>query len=73
MADVQTATTVTTAWDGGSPKAFNNQGGIVLGVASDNSNNSWGTFFEGAITSGRPTDATDAAVMLNVKAANYGQ
>jgi hypothetical protein len=47
-------------------------GGIVLGIASDNSNSSRGTFFEGAITAGRPSEATDATVLLNVQAAGYG-
>jgi len=63
---------LTTAYDGAAPKILDNQGGIVLGVSSDNSNNSFGTFFEGAITAGRPSDATDAAVLLNVQAAGYG-
>jgi hypothetical protein len=38
-------------------------------TASDNSNNSWGTFFEGAIVLGYPSDETQQAVMDNVKAA----
>jgi hypothetical protein len=50
-----------------------NAGGIVLGVGGDNSNNSWGTFYEGAITVGAPSDATDLAVFKNVQAAKYGQ
>jgi len=45
--------TLTTAYDGATPWAMDNQGGITLGVGSDNSNNSWGTFFEGPITAGR--------------------
>jgi len=72
-ANLATATDVTTAYDGGSPKVWDNQGGIVLGVDSDNGNNSFGTFYEGAITAGRPTDATDLAVMKNLQAAKYGQ
>jgi hypothetical protein len=47
-------------------------GGIVLGIGGDNSNSSQGTFFEGAITAGRPADSTDAAVLKNVQAAGYG-
>jgi hypothetical protein len=43
-----------------------------VGIAEDNSNSSYGTFCEGAITSGRPSDATDAAVLANVQAAGYG-
>ena len=50
---------------------INNLGGIVLGVGGDNSNNSWGTFYEGAIVAGYPTAATDLAVMKNVQAVGY--
>jgi hypothetical protein len=71
MADAQTASDLTTAFEGGLPKAMNNLGGIVLGVGGDNSNNSWGTFYEGAITSGYPSDATDLAVFKNVQAVGY--
>ena len=72
-ANLQTATDLTTAYDGASPKTWANTGGILLGIGSDNSNNSWGTFFEGAITAGRPADATDLAVLKNVQAVGYGQ
>jgi hypothetical protein len=34
---------------------------------------SFGTFFEGAITFGRPTDETEEAVLRNVQAVGYGQ
>jgi hypothetical protein len=64
---------LTTAYDGNAPKPWNVQGAIVLGVGGDNSNTSYGTFFEGAITSGRPSDATDLAVLQNVQAAGYGK
>ncbi len=74
MADVQTATTdLTTAYSGASPKTWGNAGGIVLGVGSDNSNNSWGTFYEGAITAGAPSDTTDLAVMKNIQAVGYSK
>jgi hypothetical protein len=72
-ADLATASTLTTANNSALPKAMNNLGGIVLGVGGDNSNNSWGTFYEGAITAGAPSDDTDLAVFQNVKAAKYGQ
>jgi len=64
---------LTTAYAGAAPTTLNLQGGIVLGIGADNSNVSYGTFFEGAITAGRPSDATDAAVLANVQAAKYGQ
>ena len=47
------------------------KGGIILGIGGDNSNSSDGTFFEGAITAGWPTDEADAAVLKNVQAAGY--
>jgi non-reducing end alpha-L-arabinofuranosidase len=64
---------LTTAYDGTAPATFSMFGGIVLGISGDNSNSSQGTFFEGAITSGRPSDATDSAILANVQAAKYGQ
>jgi hypothetical protein len=71
VGDVQSGS-LTTAYDGPPPVALLMNGGIVLGIAEDNSNHSYGTFFEGAITSGRPTDAVDDAVMANIVAAGYG-
>ncbi|MEO6598921.1 MAG: arabinofuranosidase catalytic domain-containing protein [Polyangiaceae bacterium] len=64
---------LTVAYDGASPKQWNNKGAIVMGIGGDNSNHSPGTFFEGAITTGRPSDATDAAVLKNVQDAGYGK
>ena len=49
------------------------QGAIVLGTGGDGSNYGAGTFFEGAITSGNPPDATDDAVQANIVAAGYGK
>jgi non-reducing end alpha-L-arabinofuranosidase len=64
---------LTTAYDGKAPAVWNLQGGVVLGIGGDNSNTSYGTFFEGAITAGRPSDATDLAVLQNAQAAGYGK
>src|SRR2546426_1857310 len=47
------------------------QGAIVLGSGGDNSIGSQGTFYEGVMTAGYPTDATDNAVQANVVAAKY--
>ncbi len=47
------------------------QGAIVLGNGGDNSNGAQGTFYEGVMTAGYPTDATDQQVQANVVAANY--
>jgi len=78
MADLQTATDLTTAYDGASPKQWANTGGILIGIGGDNSNNSWGTFYEGAIVSGVPAtladaNPTDLAVMKNIQAVGYGK
>ena len=72
VGDVQSGA-LTTAYDGKAPAPWNLQGGIVLGIGGDNSNTSYGTFFEGAITAGRPSDATDLAVLQNAQAAGYGK
>jgi hypothetical protein len=47
------------------------QGAIILGIGGDNSNGSAGSFFEGAMTSGYPSDATENAVQANITAASY--
>ena len=47
------------------------QGAILLGNGGDNSNGSQGTFYEGVMTAGYPTDNTDQQVQANVVAANY--
>jgi hypothetical protein len=47
------------------------QGAIVLGNGGDNSNASQGTFYEGVMTAGYPTDATDQKVQANIVAAKY--
>jgi non-reducing end alpha-L-arabinofuranosidase len=47
------------------------QGAIVLGNGGDNSNASQGTFYEGVMTAGYPTDAVDNAVQANIVAAGY--
>jgi hypothetical protein len=47
------------------------QGAIVLGNGGDNSNGSQGTFYEGVMTAGYPTDTTDQQVQANIVAAKY--
>jgi hypothetical protein len=53
------------------------QGAIVLGSGGDccatNTNLSEGTFYEGCIVSGYPSDATENAVQANIVAAGYGK
>jgi non-reducing end alpha-L-arabinofuranosidase len=65
----------------GAPPAGKNpmkkQGSIVLGSGGDccysNNNASFGTFYEGAIGSGYPSDATEDAVQANIVSAGYGK
>jgi non-reducing end alpha-L-arabinofuranosidase len=47
------------------------EGAIVLGTGGDDSNGSVGSFFEGVMTAGYPSDATDNAVQANIVAAGY--
>jgi hypothetical protein len=53
------------------------QGAIVLGSGGDcclhNSNLSEGTFYEGAIVTGYPDDATEDAIQANIVDTRYGQ
>ena len=76
-ADAQSGTLVV-QWDGPrpspagySPKQL--QGGIILGTGGDGSSGGTGTFFEGAMTAGNPSDAIDNLVQANIVAAGYGQ
>jgi hypothetical protein len=64
---------LTTAYDGAAPVTFVMQGAVILGLSSDASDASYGTFFEGAITNGRPSNAVDDAVLRNVQVAGYGK
>jgi len=47
------------------------QGAVLLGTGGDNGNGSSGTFYEGAMTTGYPTEATTDAVQANIVAARY--
>ncbi len=47
------------------------QGAIVLGNGGDNSNGAQGTFYEGVMTAGYPSDATDQAVQSNIVSIKY--
>ena len=47
------------------------EGAIVLGTGGDNSNASIGSFFEGVMTAGYPTDAADNAVQANIVSVGY--
>jgi hypothetical protein len=48
-------------------------GAIILGIGGDDSNTGGGNFFEGVMTSGYSSNATDDAVQANIVAAAYGK
>ncbi|GIJ92443.1 hypothetical protein Asppvi_011425 [Aspergillus pseudoviridinutans] len=47
------------------------EGSIILGIGGDNSVGAQGTFYEGVMTSGYPSDATENSVQANIVAAKY--
>ncbi|MBB4686694.1 arabinofuranosidase catalytic domain-containing protein [Amycolatopsis jiangsuensis] len=67
---------LTTWWDGALPsrdgyRPMKQEGGIILGIGGDNSNWNRGTFFEGAMVAGFPSDDTENAVQDNVVSIGY--
>ena len=65
---------LTTSWSGPLPNGYSPmkiQPSILLGTGGDNSNGDVGEFFEGAVTSGYPSDATEAAVQASLASAGY--
>ena len=66
---------LTTWYDGPLPSGYspmNQEGAIVLGTGGDNSNSDNGSWFEGVMTAGFPSQAANAAVQANIVAAGYG-
>ncbi len=70
---------LTTFYSGVRPGSRNNgnyypmrkHGAILLGTGGDNGNGSSGTFYEGVMTTGYPTEATTDTVQANIVAARY--
>jgi hypothetical protein len=63
-----------TEYSGVRPAGYNpmhKEGAIILGIGGDNSKASDGTFYEGVMTTGYPTAATENAVQANIVAAAY--
>ncbi|SEC34722.1 Ricin-type beta-trefoil lectin domain-containing protein [Streptomyces sp. 3213] len=56
--------------NGYSPMKVDNS--VLLGTGGDNSVSGQGEFFEGAMTAGYPSDATENAVQAGITAAGYG-
>jgi hypothetical protein len=68
--------TLKTMYSGPRPSGYHpmkKEGAIVLGVGGDNSHTGEGTFFEGAITMGYPSDAVEDSIQANIVAAGYGR
>ncbi|WP_117207984.1 arabinofuranosidase catalytic domain-containing protein [Allorhizocola rhizosphaerae] len=72
--------TLFTLWDGALPPGYSpmkKQGAIILGSGGDcckpggGANLSAGTFYEGAMVTGYPSDATENAIQANIIAAGY--
>jgi non-reducing end alpha-L-arabinofuranosidase len=73
--DAQSGSLIT-KYDGARPSGYSPQkkeGAIILGIGGDNSHTGEGTFFEGCMTAGNPSDAVDDAVQANIVAAGYGR
>jgi hypothetical protein len=71
---------LTTLYKGALPGGKNpmkKQGSVVLGAGGDccysNNTASAGTFYEGAIVAGYPSDATEDAIQANIVSAGYGK
>lgn len=66
---------LSTYWSGVRPSGGYNpmrkEGAIILGIGGDNSNGAQGTFYEGVMTTGYPSDDTENAVQENIVAADY--
>ena len=64
-----------TIYSGALPSGYapmRQEGAIILGMGGDNSHVSAGSFFEGVMTAGFPTDSADNAVQSNIVAVGYG-
>lgn len=65
---------LTTMYNGPRPKHYTTmkkEGAIVLGIGGDNSDRGEGTFYEGVMVKGYPSDDTEDAVQANIVAAKY--
>ncbi|KAI0467978.1 Arabinosidase B [Xylaria cf. heliscus] len=67
---------LSTYYSGARPSAsgynpMSKEGAIILGIGGDNSVGAQGTFYEGVMTSGYPSDATENSVQANIVAAKY--
>jgi len=68
--------TLAVKYDGGRPtrgdwNPMRKQGGLILGTGGDNSDRALGIFYEGAITTGYSSSASDDAIQANIVAVGY--
>jgi non-reducing end alpha-L-arabinofuranosidase len=66
---------LSTIYSGALPAGYapmRQEGAIILGIGGDNSHASAGSFFEGVMTAGFPTDSADNAIQSNIVAVGYG-
>ncbi|WP_149404401.1 arabinofuranosidase catalytic domain-containing protein, partial [Dictyobacter arantiisoli] len=66
---------LTTPYSGALPNSYSPMkvdSSILLGTGGDNSVSGQGEFFEGAVTSGYPSDTAENAVQASIVAAGYG-
>lgn len=71
---VATSGDLTTYYSGVRPDGYNpmhKEGAILLGIGGDNSDGAQGTWYEGVMTTGYPSDDTENAVQANIVAAGY--
>ena len=76
VGDGQRGASLRSVYDGPRPPGYermHKEGAIVLGIGGDNSPWGDGTWFEGVMTKGYTSEATDAAAMANVVAAAYSR
>lgn len=67
---------LSTYYNGARPSAsgynpMKKEGAIILGIGGDNSVGAQGTFYEGVMTSGYPSDDVENSVQANIVAAKY--
>jgi non-reducing end alpha-L-arabinofuranosidase len=67
---------LSTFYDGTRPNVsgynpMHKQGAIILGIGGDNSKGAAGTFYEGVMTSGFPSAATENSVQANITSVGY--
>ncbi|KAM0722106.1 hypothetical protein Q7P37_001547 [Cladosporium fusiforme] len=75
-ANAASSGSLSTFYNGTRPSAsgynpMSKEGAILLGIGGDNSISGQGTFYEGVMTSGYPSDATENSVQANIASVKY--